>query len=279
MVFLCSPLESGCPLATARRPARHKSPAPAPLLPRPSSPDFALQLHASLPAPIRPASQARRAMGTFCEYEEWNWKKIGIWAAILLVLGAVLVVLILAFAVIKPPTATAEDALLTRFDLAPSPNASNSTTGASRSPLQLLSYNATATVSMRNPNLHYAISYSTLAVAFSFNGTRFDESGTVAALDLAARKETTLRLKVGGVDRALPKLPAAGAAEFARQKEAGRFEVEVRLDTVMQYRGRKTKCPLAVICPLSLQLVDPDVAATSFQKTKCTILRAKTSGC
>ncbi|XP_020148810.1 uncharacterized protein [Aegilops tauschii subsp. strangulata] len=216
-------------------------------------------------------------MGTFWEYEDWNWKKIGIWAAILLVLGGVLVVLILAFAVIKPPTATAEDALLTRFDLAPSPNASNSTTA--KPPLQLLSYNATATVSMRNPNLHYAISYGLVAVAFSFNGTRFDESGTVAAFDLGARKETTLRLKVGGVDRALPKLPAGGAAEFERQKEAGRFEVEVRLDTVMQYKGRKTKCPLAVICPLSLQLVDPDVAATSFQKTKCTILRAKISGC
>ncbi|VAH97410.1 uncharacterized protein LOC125554352 [Triticum urartu] len=213
-------------------------------------------------------------MGTFWEYEEWNWTKIAIWAAILLVLGGVLVVLILAFAVIKPPTAMSEDALLTRFDLAPSPN---STTA--KSPLQLLSYNATAFVSMRNPNLHYAISYGLVAVAFSFNGTRFDESGTVAAFDLGARKETTLRLKVGGVDRALPKLPPAGAAEFARQKEAGRFEVEVRLDTVMQYKGRKTKCPLAVICPVSLQLVDPDVAATSFQKSKCTILRAKISGC
>jgi hypothetical protein len=53
----------------------------------------------------------------------------------------------------------------------------------------------------------------------------------------------------------------------------------LRLDTVMQYKGRSTKCPLVIICPLELQLVDPDVAATAFQRTKCTILRAKKSGC
>ncbi|KAI4995973.1 hypothetical protein ZWY2020_040475 [Hordeum vulgare] len=174
----------------------------------------------------------------------------------------------------------AEDALLTSFELAPSPNSSNSSTAATaKSPLQVLSYNATAAVSMRNPNLHYAISFGPVAVAFSFYSTLFDDSGTVAAFDLAAQKETTVPLKVGGLDKALPKLPAGGAAEFERQKEAGRFEMEVRLDTVMQYKGHKAKCLLVVICPLSLQLVDPDLAATSFQKTKCTILRAKMSGC
>nr|BAK04655.1 predicted protein [Hordeum vulgare subsp. vulgare] len=209
-----------------------------------------------------------------CECEcECSWTKAAVWLAVLAVTGGVLALLILAFAVVKPPTASADDALLTRFELATSPNAT------ARPPLQLLSYNATVTISLRNPNLHYGITFGAVAAVFSFNGTRFDESGTVPTISLAARKETTVRLRVGDVGRALPKLPAAGATEFAKQKEAGVFEVEVRLDTVMQYKGRKTKCPLVVICPLSLQLVDPDVAATAFQKTKCTILRAKIFGC
>jgi hypothetical protein len=33
----------------------------------------------------------------------------------------------------------------------------------------------------------------------------------------------------------------------------------------MQYKGRSEKCPVAVICPLKLQLIDPNVAATAFQ--------------
>ena len=55
--------------------------------------------------------------------------------------------------------------------------------------------------------------------------------------------------------------------------------MDIRLDTVMQSKGCKAKCPLVVICLLELQLVDPDVVATAFQRTKCTILRAKKSVC
>ncbi|XP_044365789.1 uncharacterized protein [Triticum aestivum] len=206
---------------------------------------------------------------------ECSWTTAIVCLVVLAVLGGALALLVLAFAVLNTPTASADDALLTRFDLAPAPNS----TSTARPPLQLLSYNATVTVSLRNPNLHYGVTFGAVAAAFSFNGTRFDESGTVPTLDLGARKEAAVRLRVGAVGRALPKLTAAGAAEFARQKDAGVFEVEVRLDTVMQYKGRKTKCPLGIVCPLRLQLVDPDVAATAFQKTKCTVLRAKISGC
>jgi hypothetical protein len=201
-----------------------------------------------------------------------SWTAIIIWVVVGIVLTVVLIVLILAFAVIKPPKATADDALLTRFSLAPSTNASTPQ-------LQLLSYNATVTISLRNPNMYYGISYSDLATVFSFNGTKFDEGGTVRAFDQGAKKTTAVRVTVGGVAKALPKLSAAGPAEFTKEKEAGHFQIEARLDGVMQYKGRSKKCPVAVICPLKLQLVDPDVAATAFQQTKCTILRAKTSGC
>uniref|UniRef100_M8BEB5 Late embryogenesis abundant protein LEA-2 subgroup domain-containing protein n=1 Tax=Aegilops tauschii TaxID=37682 RepID=M8BEB5_AEGTA len=201
---------------------------------------------------------------------ECTWTKAALWLAFLLLTGG----LIAPFAVVKPPTATAGYAFLTRFELSPSPNST-----AKPPPLQLLSYNATVHIALRNPNLYRGISYLALA-AFSFNGTRFDDESSAAGvvdLYLDAQEEKTVRLEVGGVDR---KPPAAGAAEFARQKEAGWFEVEVRLDAVVQYdMARKTWCPLDIICPRRLQLVDSDVAAIAFNKTKCTILRVKISGC
>ncbi|XP_047089040.1 uncharacterized protein LOC124701022 [Lolium rigidum] len=204
-----------------------------------------------------------------CDCGSCSWTTVAIWAAVAAVIAAVLTVLIIAFAVFKPPTATADDALLTRFSLSASPNST-----------QLLSsYNVTVTMSLRNPNMYRSISYGAMAAAFSFNGTRFEDDATVLPFDQGAKKATTVRVTVGGVAKALPKLSAAGPTEFAREKEAGQFQVEARLDGVMQYKGRSNKCPVAVICPLLLQLVDPDVAATAFERTKCTILRAKTSGC
>ncbi|CAM0877791.1 unnamed protein product [Alopecurus aequalis] len=207
-----------------------------------------------------------------CDCDDPDWICIGIWAFVAVVVAALIIVLVVVFAVVKPPTATADDALLTRFSLDASPNASTPT-------LQLLSYNATVTISLRNPNIYYSISYSAMPAVFSFNGTKFDEKASVPAFDHDARKTVTLKLTIGDVAKALPKLSAAGPAEFQKEKTAGVFQVEARLDGTMQYKGRSKKCPVAVICPLKLQLVDPDVAATAFQRTKCTILRAKTSGC
>jgi hypothetical protein len=83
---------------------------------------------------------------------------------------------------------------------------------------------------------------------------------------------------MGGAARPI-KLSAGGVREFTAENVTGKFDVELKLDTVLQYKGRKAKCPLVVICPLKLQLVDPEVAATAYEKTKCTVLRAKKSGC
>lgn len=209
-------------------------------------------------------------MGFWERDHEWDWKKTAIWAAVLLLALGVLALLIVAFAVASPPKATADDALLQRFTL--------SSTPSSPTPNSTISYNATVAVSLYNPNIHRAISYGAMAAAFSFNGTRFDDQATVPAFEQGARKTTTVRVTVGGADRAV-RLSAAGVAEFGREKGDGRFMVEVRMESVMRYKGRKTDCPVVVVCPLLLQLVDPAVAATAFQKTKCTILRAKKSGC
>ncbi|KAL6894407.1 hypothetical protein ACP4OV_008505 [Aristida adscensionis] len=201
-------------------------------------------------------------------FDDFNWKKFFIWFGVFAVAATVLIVLIIAFAVVYPPKATADDAVLTRFALAPGSPPSTSA----------ISYNITATLSLRNPNMYRAIKYGPLAAAFSFNGSRFDDSAAVPAFDGKARKTAAIRVTVGGVGKPI-KLTAPGVREFVSENETAKFDVEMRLDTVLQYKGRKTQCPLAVVCPLQLQLVDPDVAATAFQKTKCTVLRAKKSGC
>lgn len=209
-------------------------------------------------------------MGDWCD--EWccdcPWKKIIIGAVVLAVVGGLITVLVLAFAVVRPPKAIADNVLLQRLELEPGTRAENST----------ISYDITATLSLRNPNIYRSISYGPMAAAFSFNGTRFDESGTVRPMDNAARKTATINLKVGGADKAI-KLSDAGVKEFTKQNGTGKFDIELRLDTELQYKGRKTKCPLVIVCPLELQLVDPEVAVTAFQRTKCTMLRAKKSGC
>uniref|UniRef100_A0A0D9W145 Late embryogenesis abundant protein LEA-2 subgroup domain-containing protein n=1 Tax=Leersia perrieri TaxID=77586 RepID=A0A0D9W145_9ORYZ len=211
-------------------------------------------------------------------YEDWcknngdcdcSWKKCLIWTTIIAVLTGVIILLIFAFAVVFPPKATANDAVLLRLALSPgSPSPANSTA----------SYNITVTLSLRNPNIYRGINYDPIAVAFSFNGSRFDESATVPAFYHKPRKTATFHLTVNGDGKPV-KLTAGGVAAFRAENATGKFGIEMRMDTTMQYKGRKTKCPLAVICPLELQLVDPEVAATAFQRTKCTILRAKKSGC
>ncbi|XP_040378374.1 uncharacterized protein LOC102704042 [Oryza brachyantha] len=199
---------------------------------------------------------------------ECGWTTCAIWTAAIAVVGGLIVLLIFAFALVFPPKATADDAVLLRFAVSPGSPPANSTA----------SYNVTATLSLRNPNLYRGISYDPVAAAFSFNGSRFDESATVPAFYHRPRKTATFHLTVGGAGRPV-KLTAAGVSAFRAENATGKFDVEMRLDTAMQYKGRKTKCPLVVICPLQLQLVDPEVAATAFQRTKCTILRAKKSGC
>ncbi|WVZ61192.1 hypothetical protein U9M48_011103 [Paspalum notatum var. saurae] len=205
--------------------------------------------------------------GDCCDYD-CDWTTVLIWAAIILVLGGAIAALVIAFGVVFAPKATADDALLQRFALAPGTPASNST----------VSYDVTVTVSLRNPNIYRTIQYGPISLTFSYNGSRFDDSAVVRATDTKPRKTTTLRVQVTGAGKPV-KLGAAGVAEFRAENATGVFDVEMRMDTVLRYKGRGATCPTSVICPLQLQLVDPDVAATAFQRTKCVILRAKKSGC
>ena len=125
---------------------------------------------------------------------------------------SLITVLVLAFGVVFPPKATADDAVLQRFALAPADPASNST----------ISFNVTATVSLRNPNMYWAIEYGALAVTFSFNGTRFDDSTSVPGFKHKARKTATQSVRVGGVGKPI-KLTRPGVGEFRAENDTGSF--------------------------------------------------------
>ncbi|ONL94425.1 hypothetical protein ZEAMMB73_Zm00001d027981 [Zea mays] len=126
-----------------------------------------------------------------------------------------------------PPKATADDAMLQWFALAPADPASNST----------ISFNVTATVSLRNPNMYRAIEYGALAMTFSFNGTRFDDSASVPGFKHKARKTATQSMRVSSVGKPI-KLTRPRVGEFRAENDTGSFGVEMRLDTVLQYKGR-----------------------------------------
>jgi hypothetical protein len=134
---------------------------------------------------------------------------------------------VLAFGVVFLPKATADDAVLQRFALAPADPASNS----------IISFNVTATVSLRNPNMYRAIEYGALVVTFSFNGTRFNDSVSVSGFKHKARKTATQSVRVDGVGKPI-KLTRPGVGEFRTENDTGSFGVEMRLDTMLQYKGR-----------------------------------------
>ncbi|ONM55945.1 hypothetical protein ZEAMMB73_Zm00001d020964 [Zea mays] len=140
---------------------------------------------------------------------------------------SLITVLVLAFGVVFLPKATADDAVLQRFALAPADPASNS----------IISFNVTATVSLRNPNMYRAIEYGALVVTFSFNGTRFNDSVSVSGFKHKARKTATQSVRVDGVGKPI-KLTRPGVGEFRTENDTGSFGVEMRLDTMLQYKGR-----------------------------------------
>jgi hypothetical protein len=140
---------------------------------------------------------------------------------------SLITILVLAFGVVFPPKATADDVVLQRFALAPADPASNS----------IISFNVTATVSLRNPNMYRAIEYGALAVTFSFNGTRFDDSASVPGFKHKAWKTATQSVRVGGVGKPI-KLTRPGVGEFRAENDTGSFGVEMRRDTVLQHKGR-----------------------------------------
>lgn len=180
---------------------------------------------------------------------ECTWNKICCWVWAIGICGGVLAVLIVAFAVLFPPMVIAEDAVLQRFDLI----MAGTTQPAANSSI---SYNATVTLALLNLNIYRGISYGPLEASFFFNGSRFHRSIAMAAgFYHKPRKMVRLPLTVGGVDS----LAASGALEFEAENKTGGFGLELRLETVMRYKGLNRVCAVVVICPLKLQLVHPGV--------------------
>ncbi|EES04855.1 hypothetical protein BDA96_04G120300 [Sorghum bicolor] len=90
--------------------------------------------------------------------------------------------------------------------------------------------------------MYRGIDYERMVMALSFNSTRFNES---------TKKVLGFCVTMGSASRPI-KLSVGSVWEFTAENEVGKFDVELKLDTVLQYKGRKAKCPLMVICLLKL---------------------------
>jgi hypothetical protein len=171
---------------------------------------------------------------------------------------AVLAVLLVAFAIRFLPMVNSEDAALQRFDLMAGMPPANST----------VSYNATVVLAFRNLNIYRGIRYGPFATSLFFNGSRFHESTVLeGGFYHKPRKMARFLVPVGGVDSPV-RLDAAGVLEFEAENKTGSFGIELRLETVMHYKGLKRARWLVVICPLKLQLVRPGVAPASAPAAK-----------
>ncbi|CAL5031960.1 unnamed protein product [Urochloa decumbens] len=192
---------------------------------------------------------------------ECTWNKICYWVWTTAICGGVFVLLIFTFAVRFLPLVTSEDAELQRFDLIPGTPPTNSS----------VSFNATVMLALHNPNIYRGISYGPLAASFFFNGYRIHDSTVTAGFYHKPRKTVRLHLTVGGVDRPVI-LATAGVLNFEAENVTGVFGLELRLETMIQYKGRKRMCEFAVTCPLKLQLVHPGISVSpaANNRTNCT---------
>jgi len=201
---------------------------------------------------------------------ECSWTKFLIWSAVVLLVGGLVAVLVVAFAVVFPPKATADDAVLQRFALAPGNPAANST----------ISYNLTLTLAVRNPNWAMGATFRSLEADYLFDGQRFDRVDVAApGYVLPARKTAVFRI-ASGADAVSVMLGSAGVKAYRRQSGKGVFDVEAALSGQVKYQLHSTWCRLEARCPLKLQLAGgQDAAAVVFQKTTCELLRSSQRGC
>ncbi|KAG0540272.1 hypothetical protein BDA96_03G394700 [Sorghum bicolor] len=164
---------------------------------------------ATTSAGVRPPGRRRDSYALFCH-------AFRVLTLVLIALGVVALVLWLVY---QPSNLKAyvDSAQLTRFDLA---------TDANGTGTQLLRYNLTVGVSIRNPNRKQAVLYRRLdAVAF-YGGQRF---GYVDFPRMRQDRKSTMEVRPSFHGQAA--FATGEAALFGREKEEGFFGINVKLHT------------------------------------------------
>uniref|UniRef100_A0A0D9WXA7 Uncharacterized protein n=1 Tax=Leersia perrieri TaxID=77586 RepID=A0A0D9WXA7_9ORYZ len=183
---------------------------------------------------------------------------IGVISAVLL-----FAVLLAAFGFVRHATFTVDDASLTRFNLSTSTSS--------------FAYNLTVTLVVHNPNWAMSIKNTKpMDAEYKFDGQVFERVQVAGKGDkLRPGKTVVHRLSSGSESAVVPTLGNAGAVEYRKEREKGKFDVEVAVAGEVRYTARYTKCKVVATCPLTLQLAPPGTPAVAFQKVKCKLAKAE----
>ncbi|CAL5013173.1 unnamed protein product [Urochloa decumbens] len=160
-----------------------------------------------------------------------------------------------AFCIVRQPSITVEDAVLTTFNLSSYPEVA-------------LSYNFTLNVRVRNHNWVMNMKFTEpLEATFEFDGNRFDryQLANEGQKDPAG-KSRLYHVNITAVS-AYEALGSAGVTAFKRQRAAGVFQIDVTVAGEVKYAPRPRKCKIKAACPVELQLAP--TSAVGFRPLKC----------
>uniref|UniRef100_M8BZN2 Late embryogenesis abundant protein LEA-2 subgroup domain-containing protein n=1 Tax=Aegilops tauschii TaxID=37682 RepID=M8BZN2_AEGTA len=162
---------------------------------------------------------------------------------IVAVLATVVTLLVIAF-VPRPVGVSVEDAALARLALADK----NATATA-------LAYNISIAVGVHNENwIMRAKHTARLDADLLFAGARFARVGLATAGAVVRPRRREVYHATAAADSASVALGSAGMADFLKQSEAGKFQLEVKLVGEVMYRPHHKKHRLDAICRLELAL-------------------------
>ncbi|TVU08881.1 hypothetical protein EJB05_42305, partial [Eragrostis curvula] len=172
---------------------------------------------------------------------------------------AVAGVLVMAFAVVVPVQVTVDEAYLGRLTLAGPGNG----TPAS------LAYNLSLMVTVHNCNWAMSVRRTApLDFELRFAGRPFTRFRLAGAADSDRIRRSTMATDSFSVAGEVA-LGRHGAAEFARERASGVFELELIVAGEFKYQAHFHSHSLRVICPLTLSISTPTLPAP-FAGVKCT---------
>ncbi|TVU08865.1 hypothetical protein EJB05_42288, partial [Eragrostis curvula] len=181
---------------------------------------------------------------------------------------ALVAVLVAAFAFVVPVRVSVDEASLGRLALLAAPPGTNGTGAAESS----FSYDISLGVALRNPNWAMrAWRTGPLDAELRFRGIPFARARLASAEwdRIRPRRREVYRVAAAATESAPMAIGSDGAAEFARERAAGVFEVELVASGEAKYEAHSRRHSFRVSCPLKLSL-STATAPAAFARVKCT---------
>ncbi|TKW34160.2 hypothetical protein SEVIR_2G288650v4 [Setaria viridis] len=171
-------------------------------------------------------------------------------------------VLVAEYAFVVPVRVTVDAATLGSLALAEPAVPANDGTAS-------VAYDVSVEVALRNRNWAMAVSLTAPLVAeLRFRGHAFARAQLAPGDRAWIHGRRTVVYSMAGVSQSAPvALGPGGAAEFARERAAGVFELELAVSGEVMYEAHTRRRAIRVTCPLKLS---PSTAPAAFAKVRCT---------